>query len=96
MITSQKFFGSYFSDVHPLLALYGEEALRMDWGSRGSGDGRGALRIGGPLAGEVATYSLPVAAVARVAPPAAGVAAFIQEYPAAALAGAEFDPAQLL
>src|ERR671917_1333835 len=55
----------------------------------------GPLRTGGPLASEVATYPLPVAAVARVAPPAAAVAAFVQKYPAAALPGAELDPAQL-
>ena len=53
------------------------------------------LRIGGPLAGEMATHPLPVAAVARVAPPAATVAAFVHKYPAAALPGAELDPAQL-
>src|SRR5215210_7488443 len=55
----------------------------------------GVSRTGGPLASEVATYPLPVAAVARVAPPAAAVAAFVHEYPAAALPGAELDPAQL-
>src|SRR5215211_7191623 len=53
------------------------------------------LRTVCPLASEVATYPLPVAAVARVAPPAAGVAAFVQEYPATAHPGAELDPTQL-
>jgi hypothetical protein len=67
----------------------------MDWGARGSGDRRGALRIGGPLASEMATYPLPVAAVARVAPQAAVVAALVQEHPAAAISGADLDPAQL-
>src|SRR5215210_8613924 len=55
----------------------------------------GVSRTGGPLASEVATYPLPVAAVARVAPPAAAVAALVQEHPAAALPGADLDPAQL-
>src|SRR5919202_558733 len=46
------------------------------------------------LAREVATHPLPVAAVARVAPPAAAIAAFVHEYPAAALPGADRDPAE--
>src|SRR5215212_2461751 len=47
------------------------------------------------LASEVAPHPLPIAAVARVAPPAAAVAAFVQKHPAAALPGADLDPAEL-
>jgi hypothetical protein len=62
-------------------------------GSRGPQVISSLLRTGGPLAGEVAAHPLPVAAIARVAPPAAAVAAFVHEYPPATLPGADLHPA---